>query len=215
MSTATSRREALTLEGPAGHLEALLEQPRAVTGSTAAVFCHPHPQHHGTMLNKVVHTLCRAANELGAPALRFNFRGVGASDGQYAQGAGEVDDALAAVAWMREKYPGKALWLGGFSFGAMVSARAALDAEPARLISVAPPGPGLEKLLAGRVPDCPWLIVHGDADEVCDCDDVIEFINRLPPGPELQVLPGVDHFFHGRLTVLRQAVANFLQAESE
>lgn len=210
MSTAAPRREALTLDGPAGRLEALLEEPKTLSGSAVAVFCHPHPQHQGTMLNKIVHTLARAANTLGAPAIRFNYRGVGASDGEYAQGIGEVEDALAAVTWARQRYPGKALWLGGFSFGAMVSARAALDVLPERLVSVAPPASYTEKLLDGGQPDCPWLIVHGDADEVCDCDEVIELVNRLRPGPELLVLPDVDHFFHGRLTVLREAVESFM-----
>lgn len=212
MSKATPRREALTLQGPAGRLEALLEEPKAMSGSAVAVCCHPHPQYQGTMLNKVVHTLARAANNLGAPAVRFNFRGVGASDGEYAQGPGEVEDALAAVDWVRRKYPDRELWLGGFSFGGMVAAGAALEADPARLVSVAPPGLRLASLLAGRQPECPWLIVHGDADEVCDCDEVIDYVNSLAPGPELLVLPDVDHYFHGRLTVLREALEAFLGA---
>lgn len=204
----------MTLTGPAGRLEALLEMPKVLSGDAVAVFCHPHPQYQGTMLNKVVHTLARAANKLGAPAVRFNFRGVGASDGEYADGAGEIEDTRAVITWAREQYPGAELWLGGFSFGAMVSAGAALDTSPARLVSVAPPGPGLQKALAGRQPDCPWLIVHGDADEVCSCEEVIEFVNGLAPGPELLVLPDVDHYFHGRLTVLRESVETFLGASS-
>ena len=163
------------------------------------------------MLNKVVHTLGRAANELGAPAVRFNYRGVGASDGEYADGRGEMDDALAVVDWARERYPDAALWLAGFSFGSMVSMGAALTAEPAALISIAPPAPGVGKFLGDSQPACPWLIVQGDEDEVCDCEAVVEWVNGLAPGPELVVLPGVSHFFHGRLTVLRETVVDFLK----
>jgi alpha/beta superfamily hydrolase len=210
MSTAVPRRDALTLDGPVGRLEALLEEPRDPTGAAVAVFCHPHPQHQGSMLNKVVHTLSRAANKLGAPSVRFNFRGVGASDGEYANGDGEVEDTQAVIAWAQNQYPGARLWLGGFSFGAMVSAATALRDTPDRLISAAPPGPGLRKMLGTRLPDCPWLIVHGDADEVCDCDEVIDYVNEVGPGPELMILPDVDHYFHGRLTILRDAAEAFL-----
>lgn len=204
-------REALTLAGPAGRLEALLEVPRESSRRAVAVLCHPHPLYQGTMLNKVVHTLGRAANEMGAPAVRFNFRGVGASDGEHAQGAGEVADTLAVVDWTRERFPGSDLWLAGFSFGAMISARAALTAGPACLVTVAPPAPGIADFLGGQQPRCPWLIVQGDQDEVCDCDAVLSWVNELDPGPELTLLPGVSHFFHGRLTLLRETVVEFLR----
>jgi alpha/beta superfamily hydrolase len=211
MTTPAPRRASLTLEGPAGHIETLLEEPGASTGRAVAVLCHPHPQFHGTMLNKVVHTLARAVNRLGVPAVRFNFRGVGASDGRYTKGQGEVEDALAVSDWARQRYAGADLWLGGFSFGAMVACRAALTAAPARLVTVAPPATRSADFLDGAQPDCPWLIVQGDADEVCSCDAVIEWVNSLAPGPELVVLPGVDHYFHGRLTVLRETVEAFLR----
>lgn len=200
----------MTLDGPAGRLEALLEEPKVASGSAVAVFCHPHPQYQGTMLNKVVQTLCRAANAQGAPAVRFNFRGVGASDGAFAQGQGEVEDTLAVAEWARQRYPGAELWLGGFSFGSMVACRAALTAQPARLVSIAPPAPKIADFMQGEQPACPWLIIQGDADEVCDCDAVIDWVNAMAPGPELVVLEGVDHFFHGRLTVLRETVEAFL-----
>jgi hypothetical protein len=199
-------KEALSLPGPAGVLEALLEIPERSTGGRIAVICHPHPLHHGSMLNKVVHTVARAMLELGAPALRFNFRGVGASDGQYGEGIGETDDALAACAWLRARYPGAALILAGFSFGAMVAARAAVTARPAYLITIAPPAARARRLLEGRQPDVPWLVVQGDADGVVPADEVAAWVDELDPRPELVVLPGVDHFFHGNLTVLRQTI---------
>ena len=204
-------KEALTLAGPAGRLEALLETPRDAGDAAVAVLCHPHPQFQGTMLNKVVHTLGRAANDLGAPALRFNFRGVGASDGAYAGGAGEAEDALAAIAWARDRYPRAALWLCGFSFGAMVACRAALEVNPAWLISVAPPVERMAGLLEGRQPACPWLVVQGDADEVVDPHSVADWIQGLSRPPELVMLPGVDHFFHGRLNLLRSTVVERLR----
>jgi alpha/beta superfamily hydrolase len=199
-------REALTIRGPAGQIEALLEEPTDARPDHVAVLCHPHPQFQGTMLNKVVHTLSRAMNSLGVPVLRFNFRGVGASEGEYAEGRGETEDTLAVADRALERYPGADLYLLGFSFGAMVAARAALTAEPAQLVTVAPAVSRLAGLLEGRQPACPWLIVQGDADEVVACDDVVNWVNQLEPGPELVVLPDVGHFFHGRLTLLRETV---------
>ncbi|MFQ5635165.1 MAG: alpha/beta hydrolase [Gammaproteobacteria bacterium] len=204
-------REALTIPGPAGQLEALLEVPRGELRPFTAVVCHPHPQFQGTMLNKVVHTLSRAMNELGVPVVRFNFRGAGASEGGYGEGVGETEDALAVVDWMRTRYAGADLCLLGFSFGGMVAARAALTAETAYLVTVAPAVSRLAGILNGRQPECPWLVVQGDADEVVSCDAVIEWFNTLSPGPELTVLPDVGHFFHGRLTLLRQTIGAYFR----
>lgn len=210
MISRSALRESLLLDGPAGRLEALIEEPREFSRPAVAVLCHPHPQFQGTMLNKVVHTLARFANDLGMPAVRFNFRGVGASDGSYGGGIGEADDAIAVAAWARERYPDTELWLGGFSFGAMAACRAALTVQPSQLISIAPPAPRMADILEGRQPECPWLIVQGDADEVVECSGVVEWVNTLAPGPELIVLPGVDHFFHGKLNLLRETLAGRL-----
>ena len=109
--------ERATIAGPVGSLEALLEIPAGADGSRVAVICHPHPVHGGTMTNKVVHMLAKACNERGVPALRFNFRGVGASAGRYDEGEGETQDALAAIDWALQRWPGAALWAAGFSFG--------------------------------------------------------------------------------------------------
>jgi hypothetical protein len=203
-------KEALSLPGPAGVLEALLEIPEGARFDRIAVICHPHPLHQGSMLNKVVHTVSRAMIELGAPALRFNFRGVGASDGRYADGIGETDDAVAACEWMRARYAGAALLLAGFSFGALVACRAALTVRPAHLITIAPPAGRARKLLVGQQPQGPWTIILGDADGVVPSDEVAAWVAELAPGPELIVLPGVDHFFHGNLTLLRQTIVGRL-----
>ena len=199
-------KEALSLAGPAGVLEALLEIPENAGVEHVAVICHPHPLHQGSMLNKVVHTVSRAMLDLGAPALRFNFRGVGASEGQYGEGVGETEDALAACAWLRARYPGAQLFLAGFSFGAMVACNAAVAAQPACLVAIAPPPAALRKLLAGRHPHVPWLIVQGDADGVVPVGEVSDWVAELQPRPDLVILPGVDHFFHGHLTLLRRTL---------
>ena len=202
-------KESLVIQGPAGNLEALLEIPDGADGGRVAVICHPHPQHQGTMLNKVVHTLARAMNDLGAPALRFNFRGVGGSDGEYADGRGEIDDVEAVVAYARKRWPGADVWLAGFSFGAVVAARAAVRLAPAQLVSIAPAVNILGRELVA-MPTMPWLIVQGDSDDVVPANDVIEWVAKLDPQPELLVMPGVGHFFHGHLVSLREILVRTL-----
>ena len=206
MSSGAPPREALTLDGPAGRIEALLDTPPAPMAPAVAVVCHPHPQHQGTMLNKVVHTLSRALNELQMPSVRFNFRGVGASEGAYADGIGETEDVLAVAAWAQRRFPGTELWLAGFSFGAAVAIRAALATPCRQLISIAPPVVRMAALLHGARPACPWLLIQGAADEVVSAIDVVAWAEGLNPPPEMVLLPDVDHFFHGRLTLLRDTV---------
>lgn len=164
------------------------------------------------MTNKVVHTLSRSMNELGMPAIRFNFRGVGASEGTFADGVGETDDALAVCDWAAQRYPGAALYLLGFSFGGMIAANAALTARPVHLVTVAPATARMAGLLSGRQPDCPWLIVQGDSDDVVPCAETFDWVNGLAPGPELVIVPDTGHFFHGRLTKLREIVVGCLSA---
>jgi uncharacterized protein len=207
--------EQLTIQGPAGALQALVESPHAGDDVTHfAVICHPHPLYGGTLVNKVVYTLARAFQELGAATIRFNFRGVGASEGTYDHGAGETDDALAAVAYGRQRWRDASLWIAGFSFGGAVAIRAQSHARPERLIAVAP---GVTLLDVGSVsPSCPWLIVQGDADDVIEPRYVLDWAGKLSPrpgvtAPELSVLAGAGHFFHGRLHDLKQVVLGFLR----
>ncbi|MDP6436059.1 MAG: alpha/beta hydrolase [Gammaproteobacteria bacterium] len=202
-------KQNLSIEGPAGMLEALLEKPADRTFDRVAVLCHPHPRHQGTMYNKVVHTLARAMHDLGLATLRFNFRGTGASEGKYADGEGEIDDVVAVVGYVRQSWPEAELWLGGFSFGAVVSARAAHQLQPARLISIAPAVNILGRELADQ-PAMPWLIIQGDADEVVPHEDVLEWLAALQTGPRLIVLKGVGHFFHGHLVELRETLVEAL-----
>lgn len=203
--------EALTLSGPAGALEALLECPAGAEAARAfGVICHPHPLYGGTLQNKVVHTLARGLHDAGIPTLRFNFRGVGASAGKFDDGRGETQDALAAVGYARERFPGAHPWLLGFSFGAVIAIRAAAAAGARRLVTVAPAVDRLDP--GGSLPRCPWLVIQGDADEVVAAAAVLEWVARLERRPAVRVLQGAGHFFHGRLPELRAVVLEFAQS---
>jgi hypothetical protein len=203
----------ISLAGPAGRLEAIVETPADDAAAGAVVVCHPHPQHGGTMQNKVAHTLARAFVRMGFAALRFNFRGTGTSDGEFDEGVGEVEDAKTALAWMRAEYGDGPLWLGGFSFGAAIAVKVALESPPDGLITVAPAVHQFAHGFGGQ-PECRWLIVQGDQDELVDIADTIEWVNALKPGPELLVMTGAEHFFHGRLVELREAVTDFVQKKA-
>ena len=207
--------ESLILPGPAGDLEARVDFPAAAfadsergSPSACAVVCHPHPLFGGTLTNKVVHTLARTFNDAGMPSLRFNFRGVGASAGTHDGGAGEVQDALAAARYCRQRWPQARLWLAGFSFGAAVAIRASIEATPAGLVAVAP---AVDRMDIGAVtPGSAWLVLLGDADEVVSPQRMLAWAQGLRPQPAIQVLAGAGHFFHGRLPELHDAVAAFL-----
>ena len=204
------RTEKLFLQGPAGRLEAIFERPVEPPPAGNVVVCHPHPQHGGTMHNKVAHTLARAFVRMGFNALRFNFRGTELSDGAFDDGRGELDDALAAMDWLRSTDSGRPFWVAGFSFGAAIAVRAALARDVDGLISVAP---AISRFASGleSQPDCPWLIVQGDKDELVDIDETVAWVDSLSPGPELLVMPDGEHFFHGRLLELREAVTSFVE----
>ncbi|MGI9260411.1 MAG: alpha/beta hydrolase [Woeseiaceae bacterium] len=202
-------KEQFVIKGPAGDLELLLESPQDLPPVGCAVVCHPHPVHGGTMQNKVAHTLARSFVGAGFAALRFNFRGVGKSAGTFDEGQGEVDDVLRAIEWMRDQAPELPLWLAGFSFGAAMAIRAAVTAQPDGLVSIAPAVSRFAVDFDSQ-PTCPWLIVQGDEDELVDIDETIAWVNGLEPGPELDVLPGTEHFFHGKLVQLREIVESFV-----
>lgn len=216
------RPQPVVLAGPAGPLQAVVEDPRepgAPSPAAYAVVCHPHPLHGGTMDNKVATTLARSFHELGIPTIRFNFRGVGNSAGSFDEGVGETDDALAAVSFGRECWPGAALWLAGFSFGGHVALRAARQGGgelARRLVTVAP---AFTRYYASPaavpMPACPWLILQGDADEVIAPREVIDWAGALEPSPALVVMSGVGHFFHGRLNELREVIVSWARRPVE
>ncbi|MCU0756790.1 MAG: alpha/beta hydrolase [Xanthomonadales bacterium] len=200
--------EARQIAGPAGPIEAVLrrvEAPRAV-----AVICHPHPLYGGTMQNKVVTMLDRSLHELGLVTWRFNFRGVGASAGEHDHGIGEQQDLAAVVEQATQHHPGLPLWLAGFSFGAWVSGRQAARLGAAKLISVAPP---VGKWDYSEVaPPCPWTVIQGDADEVIDATHVFDWFERTQPQAQLIRFDGAGHFFHGRMTELRERLQQAVAA---
>ncbi len=199
----------MRIDGPAGPIEALLEGENAFSHSALGVVCHPHPMFGGTMTNKVVHTVARAFTAQGAATLRFNFRGVGASAGSHDEGRGETADLLAVVAWGRERYPDLPLWLAGFSFGAFVALRGQAEAGAARLVTVAPPV-GRWDFSGIEPPRIPWLVIQGDRDDLVDAREVQRWSASLPVPPQLLVLPGAEHFFHGRLHDVKDAVTAFV-----
>jgi alpha/beta superfamily hydrolase len=210
--------EGVGLAGKAGNLEAVVEVPAGVASPAAfLVVCHPHPLHGGTMDNKVVTTLARTAHEIGVPTIRFNFRGVGASEGVFDEGRGETEDALSAVAHGRQLWPDAVLWLAGFSFGGFVALRASTTrgvGKVDRLLTVAPAlGRNYDSPRQIQVPDCPWLVVQGEADDVVDPRLIADWAELLDPQPRVVMLPGVGHFFHGKLAELSQQAGRFfLQA---
>lgn len=201
------------IRGPAGALEVLLSCPAPEQARPAsAVICHPHPLYGGTMQNKVVHTVARAYSDLGLRTVRFNFRGVGSSDGAFDHGAGETADVMAVIDWLARARPRDSLFLAGFSFGAYVALRAAAQRRPAHLLSIAPPV-HMYDFAALPHPQCPWWVIQGEADEVVDAQAVTAWAATLDPAPQLVRLPGVSHFFHQRLNDLRQVATQALKAQ--
>lgn len=197
------------IPGPVGELEALINAVEGGSTTEIAVVCHPHPLHGGTMTNKVAHMLAKSFNVSGTTAIRFNFRGVGRSAGTYADGIGETDDALAVIEWARQRWPAAAISLAGFSFGGAVAIRAASVSDPARLITAAPAVDRVHVPLE-QLPRCPWLVIQGDEDDVVAPDTVQSWLQKLPKVPELALLPGAGHFFHGRLNDLQDTVTEWL-----
>ncbi|MBK8062808.1 MAG: alpha/beta fold hydrolase [Betaproteobacteria bacterium] len=198
-----TRREAIA--GPAGRIECAVDAPEAGAPQGIALVAHPHPLYGGTLENKVVQTLARAFNELGYVSLRPNFRGVGASEGRYDEGCGELEDLAAVLDWGRAAHPGGELVLAGFSFGAFVqshlAARLAAAGTPAaRVVFV---GTAAGRFTVAPVP-ADSIVIHGEVDDTVPLAAVLDWAR--PQELPLTVLPGADHFFHGRLHLLRSIV---------
>lgn len=211
--TTPNGTERISIDGPVGPLEVLIEQPQAVQAAAPlCVICHPHPQYGGTLDNKVVYTLARAALELGATAVRFNFRGVGHSAGVFGQGIGEVEDLLAVVAHARASYatyPVRPLHLAGFSFGAAMAWRGHDAAGAASLLLVAPPA-GMGYLDQQPAPTIPWQVIHGSRDQLIELVVLQRWLTVVAgAAAPLRIIEDADHFFHGRLTPLRETASAF------
>jgi len=195
----------LSVVGPVGNLQAIIDLPDEISSQFMSVNCHPHSLHGGTMTNKVVHTVSRSIAGLGIPSIRFNFRGVGTSEGKYDEGKGEQEDLAAIVNWMKSEYPNAKLMLSGFSFGSYVSAFSANNLNPELLISIAPPAErvsfeGFER------PNCNWKVIMGTEDELVDYCAVKDWVESFEPTPDLITMTGASHFFHGRLVELRNHI---------
>jgi alpha/beta superfamily hydrolase len=208
MALVNPRTRRVQFNGPAGALEGAVDEPTDGAVRGVAVICHPHPQHGGTFDNKVVATLQRAFVTLGWRAVRFNFRGVGASAGAWDDGRGEVDDALAVVQAARDAALPFAL--AGFSFGGYVAAQAAarLERRAEHLLLIAP---ATGNFTLPAVPE-DTLVVHPEADEVVPLADTLAWAR--PQSLPVVVVPGGSHFFHGQLGLLKTLVTRHLLAST-
>ncbi|MBH1965417.1 MAG: alpha/beta hydrolase [Comamonadaceae bacterium] len=210
-----AQTQTLTLSGPAGAIEALLDAPSPDLPQSplgTVVVAHPHPQFGGTMTNKVVQTIARAFVQSGWRAVRFNFRGVGASAGVYDEGRGELDDLLAVV---ESQVPSDVpLALAGFSFGAFVTACALERLRPVRpIVSAVLVGTAVSRFNAEPVhPDLhpQTLVIHGEQDDTVPLASVLDWAR--PQSLPVTVVPGGEHFFHGQLPLLKTLVARHVRA---
>jgi len=200
------RIESHWLDGPAGKLEALLEEPEDQAPNEACVVCHPHPLFGGTMHNKVVHRIARGLRRRGTVVLRFNFRGVSRSEGSHDQGVGEVDDARAGLDWLRVRYPGLPCALAGFSFGSRVVLKLGCASKDiARLIAVGfPTGEGH----AASLETChvPKFFITSTHDEFAPRMEMEALFNRIGEPKQLIWIEAADHFFAGALDQLEETV---------
>jgi alpha/beta superfamily hydrolase len=201
------RIESHTIAGPAGDLEALLEEPEDREPHTAAVVCHPHPLYGGAMHNKVVYRIARGLRRAGMVVLRFNFRGVGRSQGVHAHVTGEIEDARAALAWLRARYPSLPFALAGFSFGARVVTRLGCGIEGARFILAA--GFPTRMGAADYLEACAVrkIFLQSTHDEFGPRAELDALFARWAEPKELIYIESADHFFAGGLEVLEEQVA--------
>jgi alpha/beta superfamily hydrolase len=201
MNSSTVRQ---TIAGPAGAIDCAIDAPAGMAPHGTAIVCHPHPQQGGTLDNKVAQTLARAFVAIGWRSVRFNFRGVGGSEGVFADGIGEIDDALAVIA----AFPDEHFMLGGFSFGAYVASHAAWrleeGARPERMVLV---GPSTQRQPMAAVPSN-TVVIHGEIDDVVPLSATMDWAR--PQSLPVVVFPGVGHFFHGQLALLKNVLVREL-----
>ena len=203
------------LFGPAGHLEAILDEP-AATPRAACVFAHPHPQYGGTLHTKAVFQGAKGLTRIGCAVLRFNFRGVGRSAGTFDLGEGEKEDFKAALDYMAARYPGAPLWAAGFSFGAWVALEVGADDDRVTaLIGIAPPVAtsvsGQEYPFDRTLESTkPRFFVQGESDEICPIQGMWAFYGKLQEPKELAVIDGANHLFEGQTPEVGEALEDLL-----
>lgn len=194
------------IKGLEGDIETLITQPESVSeASPIVVISHPHPLYGGSMTNKVVHILAKSFSELGAITVRFNFRGVGKSEGKYNEGIGEAEDLQAIVAELKQWRPQAPIWLAGFSFGAYVTTRAYAMIQPEKLLLVAPPVSmyAFDELAEIKIP---WIVIQGGQDEVIDALAVKSWVSERENKPKLIWMEEAGHFFHGKLNDVKDSI---------
>jgi uncharacterized protein len=213
------------IEGPAGRLEALLDEPatgrqigadgllHAPHGDglrAAVVFAHPHTEYGGTMHTKVVYQAAKALSRIGCAVLRFNFRGAGASAGTFTDGPGEMDDFRAALRFMREQYPGAAVWAAGMSFGSWIALTAgAADPAVSALVGIAPPVSRYDFEPIARSAK-PKFFIQGSHDEICPLKDLRAFYARAAEPKEIAVIDGANHLFDAQVSEVADAIEELL-----
>ena len=198
------------IPGPVGQLEALLEEPKGAAPRAAVVFAHPLPSHGGTMHTKVVFQGAKALTRLGCAVLRFNFRGVGRSAGQWDEGRGEMDDYRAALDFCAARYPGLELWAAGFSFGSYIAMTCGADDDRVcALIGIAPPVDRYE-YASVKMSAKPKFIVHGEADELIPLKSVRAFYAQLKEPKEFVEIDRANHLFDGQASEVGDALEELL-----
>ncbi|RLA47654.1 MAG: hypothetical protein DRR06_01870 [Gammaproteobacteria bacterium] len=208
-----ARSSPTSIDGPAGKLELVQEvanpQGPLFDSGFCAVVCHPHPLYGGTMDNKVVTTLARAYRELGVPTVRFNFRGVGGSEGVHDNAAGEADDLQAVAEWLQAQLPDSRLLLAGFSFGTAVVAAGSSRLGAHHITLIAPPVERYSFAPQGHFA-CPALVILGDDDELVDLQSTRKWAEQLTSSVEILVVAGASHFFDGQLSALSNQLTPML-----
>ncbi|NKB46402.1 MAG: hypothetical protein GKR77_01265 [Legionellales bacterium] len=209
MQFTTPGEHTFELSGQQGHvLEGRWQCPTELSSETVLLVCHPHSLHGGSMNNKIVTSITRAARDLGLRSLRFNMRGVGHSQGTFDHGDGETQDLLTIIDWLKHQPHVSTIALAGFSFGSYVSYAAACQTDVEFLISVAPPIARFSFTEQLSV-TTPWLLLQGDADDIVSPTEVYQWAAQRSPGPQIQRFAQAGHFFHGHLLALRQAIVDF------
>lgn len=209
-----TKEQEVFISGPVGRLQAAIhqgdEEGVLAARNLLVIVSHPHPVHGGTMDNKVVTTLMRTYRDLGIHVLRFNFRGVGKSEGSFDNAIGEVDDLLAVIAWVKQQLPQSPLLLAGFSFGSSIAAQASHLVDSLRhLTLVAPPVERYPYDRDGRFP-CVLAVIQGDKDERVVADGVYQWVAALQTPAELLRYTEAGHFFHGYLTQMKVDLTELL-----
>lgn len=192
------------IAGSVGKLEVMTTSPENIEKSVIGIVCHPHPLRGGTMHNKVVTAIVKAFDQLGLKTVRFNFRGVGKSEGKYDNAIGETDDLKTIIKWVRNNHPNNEIWLAGFSFGAYIAAKVTnTDHTIAKLITIAPALNHANYVSLTNI-ICPWWLIVGRQDELVPFTDVATFVNNSPVAIKFIPVEEATHFFHGVLIKLRE-----------